>query len=155
VLNLSERQMKQLRKRLERERARRRARLRRKQTRLALEGNEQILKMLGEMELEQVRGQGLARRNALPDLDRYPETGFPRDDPRSSYYLQCKRLNGEVLRWMARFIAAVVKANPGVTWLEAINEIAKHQGVKIKRREANEPPGEWEEMLARARCARG
>ena len=67
VVGLSDGAMARLGEHLELERATRRFELRKKQTELAMDGNEQMLRVLGEIELEQARRDRELRRERLPD----------------------------------------------------------------------------------------
>ena len=95
-----------MRKRLEMERATRRFELRKAQTELAMAGNEGMLRVLGEIELEQARKDRQSRGARLPDLVRYPGTGYPEGDPRVVVMKENRRVLGEELLRVAQFVAA-------------------------------------------------
>jgi hypothetical protein len=84
---------------LKRARAERRLELRRQQTELALSGNAEMLRILGEQELIETQKPDPSADE--PDMDKYPNTGFPPGHP--SGRLQELRQEA-ALDWVNHFI---------------------------------------------------
>jgi hypothetical protein len=131
VVGLKRWELRQMGKRLELERATRRFELRKAQTELALAGNEPMLRVLGEIELEQAKKDRIAQGQRLPDLVKYPDTGYPPGDARVLVMTQNRRVLGEDFLRFARFVAAYARLNPGASWVACLRGIAEAWGVEL------------------------
>jgi DNA-binding CsgD family transcriptional regulator len=125
LLNLNPRQTQNLKPKAETERARRRVRLRKKQTELAMAGNEQMLRLLGEIELEQTKFAAVSQNRNLPNFDLHPHTGYPDDDPRSIAIQNARTLTAQSLLFFARFIATALQEDPMLTMQEILTQLAE------------------------------
>jgi len=160
ALQMKRRAVRRMRKHLELERALRRIELRKKQTELALAGNEPMLRVLGEIELEQAKKDREVGRERLPDLDRYPGSGYPPGDPRTLVMENNRRVRAEELLRFARFVGAYAKENSGASWMECLKGIASACGVEISEidlrgGEGSKTAESWEAVLGELKLGMG
>jgi hypothetical protein len=106
-----------------------------------------MLRILGEIELEQAKKDRHVPRERLPDLDRYPETGYPPNDPRTLVMQQNRRIQADDLLRFARFIAAYAHENPRATWLDCLKNIADACAVEFIKDPNDSPPPPWQQTL--------
>ena len=72
-----------------------------------------MLRVLGEIELEQAKRDRESRKEKLPDLDKYPGSGYPAGDPRTVIMEQNRKVQAEELLRFTRFVGAYARESGG------------------------------------------